>query len=375
MMKALRLQRGHVAVGKPLPWNVYDIASQLLLSRGYVIERESQLTGLLERGMYVDSADYEASIDKNADRGQVRNYNPFRLWDDMVAKLFVQLQHPSKELGFSGQITDIGRLVQLLSQRNADTVLAIIMLTMDHRRYTTVHSMQAAVLCDMIANRLGWEKPRRLEAICAALTMNIGMLELQQQLTNQRTPLTEEQKRLVREHPVTSVELLRRAGVDSHDWLLAVEEHHETANGGGYPRGITELQEEAALLRTMDVYCAKISPRMHRKPMSGTQAERVLFSETGMSGDNPYIPTLIKEIGIYPPGTFVKLINGETGIVYKRSTSINTPLVMSLINANGTPLIEPIRRDTSKEAYKIVNDVPRESILINVDPAKIWTEN
>lgn len=370
MKKALKLQRGHLTIGKPLPWNVYDVASQLLLSRGFVIERESQLTGLLERGMFIDAADLDPAQEKPV----VKNYDPFWLWDELAAKLSYQLGHPSSELGFAQRIVDISRLVQALGQRNADTVLAIIMLTVDHRRYTTVHSLQSAVLCDLVATRLGWDKARRQNVICAALTMNIGMLELQQQLTNQRTPLTDEQKRLVHLHPGQSVDILRRAGVDSNEWLATVEDHHETANGSGYPRGISELKEEAALLRTLDVYCAKISPRMHRKPMSGTQAERVLFSETGMASDNPYIPSLIKEIGVYPPGTFVKLINGETAIVHKRSTSINTPQVMSLINSKGIPLIEPIRRDTSREEYKIVHDVPRDSILITINPAKIWTE-
>lgn len=370
MKKALKLQRGHISIGKPLPWNVYDVSSQLLLSRGFIIEREPQLIELLDRGMYIDAADLVAQPEKTP----AKNYDPFWLWDDLVAKLNYQLQHPTGELGFPQRIADIGRLVQVLAQRSADTVLGVIMLTVDHRRYTTVHSLQAAVLCDLIANRLGWDKQRRLDVICAALTMNIGMFELQQQLTNQREPLTDEQKDLVRQHPLQSAEILRQAGIESNEWLVAVEEHHETANGTGYPRGTHELIEEAALLKTMDVYCAKISPRMHRKPMSGTQAERILFSETGMASNNPFIPTLIKEIGIYPPGTFVKLINGETAIVHKRSTSINTPQVMSLINAHGIPLIEPIRRDTSREGYKIVSDVPRDTIMITINPAKIWTE-
>lgn len=93
-----------------------------------------------------------------------------------------------------------------------------------------------------------------------------------------------------------------------------------------------------------------------------------------MGSETPYIPTLIKEIGVYPPGSFVKLINGEIAIVFKRSQNIATPLVLSLISSKGEPLIEPIRRDTSRDGHKINGDVPRESILINVNPAKIWSE-
>lgn len=128
------------------------------------------------------------------------------------------------------------------------------------------------------------------------------------------------------------------------------------------------------MLRTLDVYCAKISSRLHRKPMSGTQAARVLFAEDGMASNNPFIPSLIKEVGIYPPGSYVKLLNSETVIVHKRSRSINEPLGISLINAMGMPFAEAIRRDTLREMFKIKGDVARDQILIIVNSQKIWAE-
>ncbi len=208
----MKLQHNHLNVGRPLPWNVYDGTDQLLLSRGFVIERESQLEGLLERGMYVDAAELEASLEK-AQAAKI--LDPFWAWDDLVAKLGYQLTRPSAELGFVTRIKDIAQRVMLLTQRHADATIAIIMLTMDQRRYPTVHCLQTAVLCDLVATRLGWERPRRGSLICAALTMNIGMHELQQQLTNQRTPLTPEQQDLVKQHPLLGADILRQAGVDS----------------------------------------------------------------------------------------------------------------------------------------------------------------
>jgi len=75
--------------------------------------------------------------------------------------------------------------------------------------------------------------------------------------------------------------------------------------------GYTDLSDEAALLRTLDVFCAKTSPQLHYKPMSGTQAARAICFEKGMASDNPFIQSLVKEIGVHPPGSFVKLINSK----------------------------------------------------------------
>lgn len=376
MRKALKLHKGHIRVGRPLPWDVYDSSDHLLLSRGYVIDKEAQLEALLERGMYVDAADLDAVIDKPK---ASEPFDPFWVWDDITAKLALHLAHVENSAHlpeyFAPRTEELAAMVQALVQRSADATIAIVMLTVDHRRYPTVHSVQVAALCELLSKRAGWEKQRRTPLLCAALTMNLSMLELQQQLSNQREPLTPEQRRLVHEHPARSLSLLRDSGVESAAWLAAVENHHETAQGTGYPAGIRNPCEDALLLRTLDVFCAKVSPRLYRKPMSGTQAERILYSDAGLASGNPFVPALIKELGVYPPGCFVKLANGEIAIVVKRMSDIKTPLVMSLVNTRGEPLIEPIRRDTSRDGFQIVGDMRRDTIPVGTNPARFWREN
>lgn len=372
MKKALKLHNGHIRLGKPLPWNVYDNCDHLLLTRGYVIEREAQLESLLERGMYVDAAEFEASVDKPR---SYQAYDPFWVWDDLTAKLAFHLTHAPDPDQFQRRTEEMAGLIQALTQRGGDATIAIIMLTMDHRRYPIVHGLQVATLCEMLTKRIGWESNRRTPLLCAALTMNLGMLELQQQLSNQRDPLTPEQRKLVREHPLKSATLLRQAGVVSSSWLAAVETHHETSQGTGYPTGSCSPIEEALLLRTLDIFCAKVSPRLYRKPMSGTQAERVLFSDACLASGNPFIPALIKELGVYPPGSFVKLANGEIAIVLKRMGDIKAPMVMSITNTRGEPLIEPIRRDTSRDGFQIVGETRRDTIAAGINPARFWQEN
>lgn len=371
MKKAIKLHKGHVRLKRPLPWDVYDGSDHLLLSRGYVIDDEAQLESLLERGMYVDMAEIEASMEKAR---PFEHYDPFWVWEDLTAKLGFHLTHAGNPGIFAHRTEELAGMLQALVQRSPDAVIAIIMLTMDHRRYPTVHCLQVGGLCEMLAKRLGWGKEERLSLLCAALTMNIGMHDLQQILASQREPLTPEQQRGIREHPEQGVALLRQSGVESDDWLTTVEAHHETPRGTGYPHGITGVGEHTVLLRILDIFCAKISPRMYRKPMSGMQAERSLYSDAELAAGNPFIPALIKELGLYPPGSFVKLANGEIAIVLRRSADIKTPLVLSLINGKGDPLIEPIRRDTRRDGCSVSNEIPRSSVLLGIDPSKFWQE-
>jgi c-di-GMP-binding flagellar brake protein YcgR len=49
------IRKSDIDIGKPLPWPVYNGDRQLLLKRGFVVETQSQLDGLAEKGLYRDS--------------------------------------------------------------------------------------------------------------------------------------------------------------------------------------------------------------------------------------------------------------------------------------------------------------------------------
>lgn len=365
-----KLGIGHAVCGVPLPWDVYDDAGQLLLRKGFIIDNQKQLESLMERGMFVNATNIAKPILSPV--SGPKRHEPFMLWDDIVAKLGLLLRSRTGSNDIAGQVSEIVELIQVLTERSKDAALAAMILLQEQNRYSLVHCLHAALLCDMVALRLDWDPARRTSVVCAALTMNISTVDMQQKLAEQVEPLTPDQKIDIRHHPEASREILARAGIDDPIWLRAVHEHHETPLGSGYPNGLKEVSQEATLVRTADVFSAKISPRKNRKQMSGTQAARVLFTDPTMTADNPFIAVLIKEVGIYPPGSVVKLANGEVGIVFKRSNNAHTPLVLSLTNSRGTPEQKPIRRDTSRPEFKIQSVMPRDNLNIRINPASIW---
>ncbi|TRZ93436.1 MAG: hypothetical protein D4R84_10290 [Rhodocyclaceae bacterium] len=369
-MPMQKLESGLVECGVPLQYDIFSEEGKLLLRRGHVIADQQLLDTFLKRGLYIDTAVAAAKDQEDLLGGH--EYDPFWLWDKIVGKLGQLLREHDTQEDLPNNVILLSRWVQLLNDRSRDAALAAMILLTDQGRYAQVHSLHAALLCDMVAIRLEWGEERRRSLICAALTMNISMVDTQQILVEQVEPLTPEQRQDIKTHPKSSADILNRVGVEDSVWLQAVLDHHETPLGYGYPNGIKEVGEEATLLRTADVFSAKVSPRMSRKPMSGAQASRVLFTDPGMTAANPFVAALIKEVGIYPPGSFVKLANGETGVVYKRSGNAHTPVVLSLTNSQGTPEAKPIRRDTSRDEFKVISIIPRENIMIRINPVSIW---
>lgn len=362
-----RINARQLLINEDLPWDVYDESGQLLLCKGFRINRESQREVLMARGLYVD----EIHIQPQRNNVDTRAYNPFRVWDSIIDELEVLLRDIRVEQDFKHQIEGLAKLIQELARRSPDTALAAIILT-DQRRYPIIHSVHVAVLVELVAARLDWLADRRISLICAALTQNLAMIDLQMKLCHQRIAPSLPQRQEIQRHPKLANEMLQSAGVRDPLWLRAVLEHHELAGGGGYPFGIVTPSEEALLIQTADIFSAKVSPRAARKPVTAQEAARSLYLESESGQKNTFISVLIKEIGIFPPGTFVTLGNGELALVTRRGESANTPDVLSLISPLGTSYVDPIQRNTSRKPYDVAAVIPRDQVKVQINPERIW---
>ncbi len=75
---------------------------------------------------------------------------------------------------------------------------------------------------------------------------------------------------------------------------------------------------------------------------------------------------LIKAVGIYSPGSFVKLASNEIAIVIRRGANTTTPRVAILVNRSGMPTGELIVRDTGLRDYRITASVPHRDVKVKI---------
>jgi HD-GYP domain-containing protein (c-di-GMP phosphodiesterase class II) len=364
-----RLQPDQLKLEDALPWDVLDASGMLLLSKGHVVRSEAQLEELLTRGMYVDAAEYRAL--ERVTRTREVGYDPLRLMEAIQARLAWLLEAQPRDGSFTGEIRALAAQARSLAERSPDLAIAAIQL-LEQRNYPIAHSLHVAVLADLVACRAGWDAARREMLGCAALTMNVAMVDLQLNLRNQRDALSKAQRAAIDDHPAAAARILMQCGVMDNEWLRAVLEHHETPDGTGYPRRIRNPGEAGLCLRACDIFSAKISPRAYRKAGNATEATRIMFAKLGQNSADPFPAMLVKELGIYPPGTLVKLASDEIGVVFKRGATVRTPLVMALLNAKARPLPEPAQRDTADAAYAIVAVVSLDKSLVAIDFEEIW---
>ena len=367
-MQLLQLVQDQVRLGVPLPWGIRDVHGKLLLARGQVLADAAQMAALLARGAFVDEEEMKAARRREEEAPCA---NPFDLWEQLSQRLSQVLRSSTSEADFPGRLAELARQLVGLGRQDADIGIYLI-LRQDpnrHALYGVTHSVHTALVGLLMAQRLGWDDARLSTLVKAALTMNIAMIDLQGRLAAQAIPLTEAQQAEVRGHPLAGVAMLQAAGVDDAEWLRTVAEHHERPGGAGYPRALTEVSTLARALNHADVFTAKISLRAGRPQLPADRAARELFMEG--QGDE-LAAALIKEFGIYPPGSFVKLHSGETAVVVRRGSHANTPLVACLTNRRGDALLDPVRRDTAQREFAIVGIVPDRNVLVRLPAEKLY---
>lgn len=266
-------------------------------------------------------------------------------WHELLDRLAPVLRAPEAE-GFEGTIRGLADELALLVRAEPDMAQALLVhpdFCAAHP-YSIAHSAHVAATWAVLALRQGGSGVGMTVPLAAALTMNLAMLDLQDELTRQDAPLKPAQREQVRLHPAHSVALLRRAGIADPLWLGMVEQHHDT------PAGVQPLPE-ARRLRMIDVYCACFGARARRQPMLPEQAVRRLYQQ---HAQEPTAMALAQAFGLYPPGTVVRLASLELALVVRRGLAANTPVAVALQNPNGEPRPTPARRDTGLPAYAVV---------------------
>lgn len=348
------------------------------MKRGLVVDSQKQVDFLLERGLYNMEGERGATADPAV---QKRPPSPFQLlgdYGDRLKQIFaaVYAEHQQTRApeasAFPERLLQLAKDLQQLCRFDADALLGAIHLDCSCR-YSIGHPLSRAVVCELLAARKGLPEEDRLRIMAAALTCDLSMLQLQDELSRQASPLLPDQQLAIRSHPFDTAQLLTSLGVADAQWTAAVTQHHELLNGKGYPRGLSnvDVSGSARILKLADMYTAMVSAKAHRKAALSKAVMRDIFLKRGSEVDEELAIFVVKELGVYPPGAFVKLQSGELAIVIHRGSNPKAPTVKAVVGPRGAPFDKPILRKTDIREYEILDVVERDAIVV-VDLHKLW---
>lgn len=380
-----------IHIGQALPCPLRDAYGVLLATQGYVFRSRKELeimvgardeiyidadsSGLFKRA-YVNQLNNLVLEDRALGQIAHAQLSPYDTrpaefevsdepdWLDLQGQTHAILRDTRGET-FLPRLSRLQGELERQTLRNPDgSLFALIHLSSTElKHYSATHAMLVCVMCYLAARDVLRWPAVEIKALCnAALCMNLGMTELQDRLVMQKDPVTPEQMKRIDSHAPRSVDLLQQMGVQDSLWLEAVLYHRAQTPGPLAPR--THGQRLARLIQRADVFSARLAPRASRNADSSASAMQACYFDENRGIDEAGA-ALIKTVGIYSPGTYVRLASREVAVVVKRGLNSTMPKVAVLINRQGMATGEPMVRDTSQTEYRIAAVVPREDIKVS----------
>jgi len=172
-------------------------------------------------------------------------------------------------------------------------------------QYTTTHSMNVAVLSMALAEFLGLAGADVRAFGIAGLLHDIGKIKIPLDVLTKPGRLTDEERALMNEHPVTGARILLDVEADLDLAVVVAYEHHIMINGGGYPvlHYTRDCHQASKLVHVCDVYDALRTRRPYREAWSFDKTLGYLEERSGLEFD--------PELG----GAFVRMMKQWEGQV------------------------------------------------------------
>ena len=389
-MKVVPLSAEGLRIGRPLPFSVRDRTGGVLLARGAMIQTEKQLQLLQSRPIFIDVAEsesvqraYAGQLDQmfrqDLALGRIADarpdYDTLPMpgvakaperpldWPNLQMRLRLMLVDP-RGADWIARLRSLRDDVLALVERSPDRALLRLMYdaSNEFQDYSANHSLFVCVLTSMACAQLpGWQAEWAEVLTLASLTMNVSFTQMQDDLARQSGPLSDNQREAMRDHPVRAAELLAGIGVEDPMWLYAVRHHHSAPSGP--MAGRTPEETIARLIRRADRYAARLSPRKSRAASAATAAAQVALLDEGGHTDEAG-QALIRTLGLYPPGVWVKLQCGEIAMVLRRTPIAKAPIVVSLVSRTGMPLAVPALRNTKLPDFAVTGAVPAGQVRV-----------
>ena len=173
--------------------------------------------------------------------------------------------------------------------------------------YTEQHSNRVTRIAMTLCQVMGGSQEEQDILNVAGQLHDIGKIGIRDDILLKPGRLTDEEFRLIKEHPVIGANIVARLGLWDREKNI-IKCHHERIDGRGYPDGLAgeEIPMLGRILSVADVYDAIASDRAYRKKMEEDKILQIMYGGSGSQFDTGVIDTFRS---LYDQGVLKEIID------------------------------------------------------------------
>jgi len=245
----------------------------------------------------------------------------------------------------------VGDLYEILGVADNSRALLNLIGSNESNEEFFFHALNVCSLSLMVGQDLGLTREDTEILALGALFHDVGELKYPaEQLLRKGSMSPSELKRFLISHPKYGVEMVEKLPNFPYKAIDVIAQHHERLNGSGYPTGKKDDQIStfAKIVMVVDEYDELCHHSDPARALIPSEALSYLYVKCRHTLWYDAIVSLIRQLGVYPPGSLVHLSNQKIGIV----TSVNLanrlrPII--LIHDEHTSPDEPIVLNLAEE--------------------------
>jgi HD-GYP domain-containing protein (c-di-GMP phosphodiesterase class II) len=238
----------------------------------------------------------------------------------------------------------IQRMVELMDEDAAPLLGLTSIKSMES--YDLTHAVNVMILAVGLARTARLSRLDIEDVGFAAFLHDVGQFDIPDAILSRQGALSEAEWASMRRHTLLGAMRMLDAGpleVCASSALVALE-HHLGAQGDGYPKlpGGYVPSLLSRIVHIADTFDALTSRRVYRqRSVQPDRALAFMLEDAGKKFDPLLVKQFVRMLGLYPPGTTVRLDTGEVGIVVRsnrRPRMLHRPQVSLVLDAQGAPV-------------------------------------
>jgi putative nucleotidyltransferase with HDIG domain len=204
----------------------------------------------------------------------------------------------------------------LVSKMLGEHELCVRLLTSTAGERAAGHALNVGVISLLMGRLFGLSESEMLDLGTGALLHDIGKIDLPDRVRFPDDSFTQAEIAMYRDHVSHGVSHGRKMGLEPGA-LLVIAQHHEQADGSGFPQrlNVDRMTAAARIVSLVNRYDNLCNPTVAVRAITPHEALSLMFAQGKHKFDATMLSAFIRMMGVYPPGSAVQLTDDRYALV------------------------------------------------------------